>query len=450
MKKLFGTDGVRGVANKELTPELAFRLGKAGAYVLTKNNTGVAKVLVGKDGRRSGDMLEAALTAGLCAIGVNVYQCGVIPTPAVAHLIKQYGCDAGVMISASHNPMEDNGIKFFNSLGLKLPDETEAEIEKIMATDMSELPCPIGGGVGVVATCSQAIDHYAGFITSTVPNINLNGIRIALDCANGATSKVAPLVFQALGAEVLTIHNTPDGCNINANCGSTHMESLREFVKANNVHIGLAFDGDGDRLLAVDHNGNDVDGDVIMAICGQDMRARGELVGDTIVATVMSNQGLEVFCQNNGINLHRTAVGDRYVLEKMLDGGFTLGGEQSGHLIFSKYNSTGDAILAGVQLLSVLLRHNKSLAELAGGVEIFPQVLINVRVPAARMADFATCPKIADAKAKVEANCTPDERLLLRTSGTEPLVRVMMEGRDAARINEMAAGLAEVIKDSLV
>jgi len=450
MKKLFGTDGVRGIANKELTPELAFKLGKAGAYALTKNAAGVAKVLVGKDGRRSGDMLEAALTAGLCAIGVEVCQCGVIPTPAVAHLIKQYGCDAGVMISASHNPMEDNGIKFFSSLGLKLPDEVEAEIEAIMAGDMADLPCPTGAGVGIVKSCPHAMSDYAAFVTSTVPNLNLAGIKIALDCANGATSAVAPLVFEQLGAEVLTIHNTPDGCNINANCGSTHMESLREFVKANNVHLGLAFDGDGDRLLAVDNNGRDVDGDVIMAICGLDMKARGELVNDTIVATVMSNQGLEVFCQSNGITLHRTAVGDRYVLEKMLDGGFTLGGEQSGHLIFSKYNSTGDAILAGVQLLAVLVRSQKSLAELAGGVEIFPQVLINVRVPAARMADFATCKKIAAAKTEVEANCTPHERLLLRASGTEPLVRVMMEGRDAARINEMAEKLAGVIKENLV
>jgi len=448
VKKLFGTDGVRGIANKELTPELAFELGKAGAYILTKNSSGVPKVLLGKDGRRSGDMLEAALTAGLCSIGAEVYHCGIIPTPAVAFLIKKYKFDAGIMISASHNPMEDNGIKFFNSQGLKLPDSLEAEIEEIIATKAT-LPAPIGAAVGVVKQCPNALDDYASFILSTVPGLSLNGMKIALDCANGAASVVAPIVFEKLGAEVYTIHNSPDGTNINANCGSTHMESLKQFVVSHNADIGLAFDGDSDRMLAVDGTGQMIDGDIIMAICGLDMNNRGQLAKNTIVATVMSNQGLEVFCRKHGIELCRTAVGDRYVLEKMLADGLNLGGEQSGHLIFSQFNSTGDAVLAGVQLLSVLVRQGKSIAELAKTIEIFPQVLINVKVPSGRMAEYATCPKIKKAQAEIEASLTPDERILVRPSGTEPLVRVMMEGRDKKNITELATKLASVIEESL-
>jgi len=451
MKKYFGTDGVRGIANVELTPELAFKLGRAGAYVLTKNcgkkTEGAPKVLLGKDGRRSGDMLEAALTAGLCSIGAEVYQCGIIPTPAVAHLIQKYGFDAGVMISASHNPMQDNGIKFFSCQGLKLPDELEAEIEAVL--DAEDLPRPSGAGVGIVKQCDYALGDYTEFILSTVPGLNLAGKKIALDCANGATSAVASIVFERLGATVYTIHNTPDGCNINANCGSTHMQSLQAYVKANNMHIGLAFDGDGDRMLAVDENGKTIDGDIIMAICGFDMHQRGKLNNGTIVATVMSNQGLEVFCRNNGMTLHRTAVGDRYVLEKMLADGLNLGGEQSGHLIFSDYNPTGDAILAGVQLLAVLHNQGKTIGELAAQIHIFPQVLINAKVPNARMTELKTNPKILDAKAQVEAQLTVDERLLLRASGTEPVVRVMIEGLDINKITQLAKGLVAVIEDNL-
>ena len=284
---------------------------------------------------------------------------------------------------------------------------------------------------------------------STVPGLNLAGKKIALDCANGATSAVASIVFERLGATVYTIHNTPDGCNINANCGSTHMQSLQAYVKANNMHIGLAFDGDGDRMLAVDENGKTIDGDIIMAICGFDMHQRGKLNNGTIVATVMSNQGLEVFCRNNGMTLHRTAVGDRYVLEKMLADGLNLGGEQSGHLIFSDYNPTGDAILAGVQLLAVLHNQGKTIGELAAQIHIFPQVLINAKVPNARMTELKTNPKILDAKAQVEAQLTVDERLLLRASGTEPVVRVMIEGLDINKITQLAKGLVAVIEDNL-
>ncbi|MCL2287054.1 MAG: phosphoglucosamine mutase [Firmicutes bacterium] len=449
MKKLFGTDGVRGVANKGLTPELAFDLGKAGAYVLTKNVTGAPRVLVAKDGRRSGDMLEAALTAGLCSIGTEVYHCGVIPTPAVAYLIKKYNFDAGVMISASHNPMEDNGIKFFNCRGLKLPDGLEEEIESLIYSK-DELPRPTGTGVGVVKTLCSPLDDYVSFVLSTVPGLQLAGMKIALDCANGATSAVAPIVFEKLGAEVHTLYNSPDGCNINANCGSTHMESITEFVAANNCDIGLAFDGDGDRMLAVDDKGQMVDGDIIMAICGLDLHERGQLTRDTIVATVMSNQGLEVFCRNHGMTLYRTAVGDRYVLEKMLADNLMLGGEQSGHMIFRQFNTTGDGILAGVQLLSVLHRKKKAMSQLAKMVEIFPQVLINAKVSNSRMAELTTSEEIKAALAETERQLSADERILVRPSGTEPLVRVMLEGRDIHKITELAKNLVAVIEKTPV
>jgi len=451
MKKLFGTDGVRGVANTGLSPELAFKLGRAGAYVLTKNAQSTPKVLVAKDGRRSGDMLEAALTAGLCSIGAEVYQCGIMPTPALAFLVQKYKFDAGVMITASHNPMEDNGIKFFDSRGFKLPDQLEEEIESLIESieKNDTLTRPTGAAVGVVKTCPAALDDYANFVASTVPGLNLGGIKLAIDCANGATSNVAHKIFEKLGANVHALHNQPNGCNINANCGSTHMSSLKEYVIANKMDLGLAFDGDGDRMLAVDQNGNEVDGDLLLAICGLDLHQRGKLTGNTIVATVMSNQGLEVFCKSHGITLLRAAVGDRYVLEKMLDGGFILGGEQSGHTIFLDHSTTGDGILAGVHLLAVLARLGKSLAKMTGMVEIFPQVLINVRVNKERMKDLYTCPKIKKVKDDIEAQFTGDDRILLRTSGTEPLVRVLFEGRDAGKIDTWAKELAGAVEESL-
>lgn len=448
MKKLFGTDGVRGVANKGLTPELAFDLGKAGAYVLTKNATGVPKVLVAKDGRRSGDMLEAALTAGLCSIGVEVYHCGVIPTPAVAYLIKKYKFNAGIMISASHNPMEDNGIKFFNCQGLKLPDALEEEIEALIYSK-AELPRPIGAGVGVVKSMCNALEDYASFVLSTVPGLQLTGIKIALDCANGATGAVAPVIFEKLGAEVHVLYNSPDGCYINDNCGSTHMESITEFVLANNCDIGLAFDGDGDRMLAVDNKGQMIDGDIIMAICGLDLYERGLLANNTIVATVMSNQGLEVFCRQHGMTLYRTSVGDRYVLDKMLADGLVLGGEQSGHMIFRQFATTGDGILAGVQLLSVIHRKNQPMSQLAKMVEIFPQVLINAKVPNSRMAQLATNDEVKAAQIEIESQLSADERILVRPSGTEPLVRVMIEGRDIHKITKLAKSLVAAIEEKL-
>ena len=448
MKKLFGTDGVRGLANKELTPELAMKLGKAGAYVLTKNTKGAPKVLVAVDGRRSGDMLQAALSAGLCAVGAHVYTCGIIPTPAVALLIRKYNFDAGVMISASHNPMEDNGIKFFNRDGFKLADEVEEEIEE-MINSKKEMPHQIGAGVGTINKCETAIADYIEFLVATVPGLSLSGLKLAIDCANGATSHVAEEVFNRLGADVHVLHNSPDGCNINKNCGSTHMESLVEYVKQNKMDIGLAFDGDGDRMLAVDNNGKEVDGDVIMAICSLALKELGDLNDNALVATVMSNQGLLAFAKENGITLHRTVVGDRYVLEKMLVDDLSLGGEQSGHIIFRKYNTTGDGILAGVQLLKVLKYKGQQLDQAAQIMEVFPQVLVNATVPNNRKWELTTHPEIKKVQDGIEAKLAEDERVLVRPSGTEPVVRVMIEGRKLDDITAWAKELAEVIESSL-
>ena len=450
MAKYFGTDGVRGVANRELTPELAFQLGRAGAYVLTKKATHTPRVLVGKDSRRSGDMLEAALAAGLCSIGAHVFYGGVIPTPAVAYLVCKYKLDAGVMISASHNPMEDNGIKFFNGEGYKLHDDIEEEIEAyINLSGNDSLPRPEGEGVGIVGPCPYAADDYASFLVSTVPGLRLGGVKIALDCANGATSVVAPLVFEKLGAEVHTLSNRPNGSNINAGCGSTHMDSLQKYVATQGVDLGLAFDGDGDRMLAVDEKGNIVDGDAILAICGLDLKERRQLLKNTIVATSMSNQGLELFCRQNNIDLFRTDVGDRYVLEKMLADQLTLGGEQSGHYIFRQFCTTGDGILSGLQLVSIMVRKKQTISTLASVMETFPQVLVNTTVPNHRKPELSTNEAIQKRQAEIEAELAGEGRILVRPSGTEPLVRVMLEGRDKEQITRLANDLANIIEKNL-
>lgn len=452
MGKLFGTDGVRGEANTELTPELAFRLGRVGAYMLTKQVKAAPRVLVAKDSRRSGDMLEAALAAGLCSIGAVVYQAGVIPTPAVAYLVQKYNLDAGVMITASHNTMNDNGIKFFNNKGFKLPDAVEDEIEKLVSQlqmGNDNLPRPIGEGVGVMQPCDTGLDDYISYLLSTVPGLDLTGIKVALDCANGATSEAASIVFEKLNATVHTLHNTPDGTNINANCGSTHMESLQEYMKAQGADIGLAFDGDGDRVLALCEKGELLDGDKILALCGSDMKERGKLEKNTIVATVMSNQGLELYCNKKGLILHRTDVGDRYVLEKMLADNLTLGGEQSGHVIFLSYGTTGNGILTGLQMLSIMARKKKSISALTSEMEILPQVLVNVKVPNHRKAELATCENIQKAQSEIESAMNGEGRILVRPSGTEPVVRVMLEGRDLDKITNWANNLKKVIEKNL-
>ncbi|NLM12779.1 MAG: phosphoglucosamine mutase, partial [Epulopiscium sp.] len=379
MGRLFGTDGVRGVANTELTIELAYKLGQAGAYVLTKETHHQPIILVGRDTRISGNMLEAALIAGICSVGAKAIKIGVVPTPAVAYLTRKYKADAGVVISASHNPVKYNGIKFFNSEGYKLRDELEEEIEGIILDHTEELPTPIGEEVGTIVEEPNALDEYIAFLKSTV-DVDLKGLKIAVDCANGAAYMAGPKVLEALGAELIVIGNEPNGCNINKDCGSTHMEYLQEVVKANKVDLGLAFDGDADRCLAIDENGNLVDGDQIMAICGLQMKKENTLTGNTIVATVMSNLGLFIMAEKNGLNIEKTKVGDRYVLEEMLKDNYKLGGEQSGHIIFLDYNTTGDGILTALQLLSVMKKTGKKLSELASVMEVLPQVLVNAKV----------------------------------------------------------------------
>jgi len=401
------------------------------------------------DTRRSGDMLTAALSAGLCSVGATVYQAGVIPTSAVAYLVRKYDMDAGVMISASHNPMADNGVKYFSGQGYKLPDAMEDEIEKYL-DDPTNLPRPVGPDVGITQPLPTAGDDYLNYLLSTVQGLCLKGINLAIDCANGATSDIAPRLFEALGATVHTLCNTPDGLNINHDCGSTHMDYLAKYVKDNSIDIGLAFDGDGDRVLAVDGDGKLVDGDEMLAICGMDLKERGQLPHNAIVATSMSNQGLEVMCRDNGITLHRTDVGDRYVLEKMLKDDLVLGGEQSGHVIFSQYNTTGDGMLTGLRLLEIIARKQKSLAQLRKVMEHFPQVLLNVRVTSERKREWDKSPAITKAIAEMEAKLAGEGRILVRPSGTEPLVRVMIEGRDEAIINAMAESLASLIKMTLV
>jgi len=447
MGRLFGTDGVRGLANQGLNCELAFKLGQAGAYVLTMAKH-KPRILVGRDTRLSGDMLEAALVAGICSVGGEALVVGVIPTPAVAFLTRYYGADAGVVISASHNPMEYNGIKFFNSEGYKLPDELENRIEKIILENAEKIPAPTGGDVGRLVRIKNAVSDYIDFLKSTI-DVKLDGLKIAVDCANGAAYQVAPAVLSQLGAEVYVIHNTPDGTNINDACGSTHPEKLQNYVLEVGADIGLAFDGDADRLIAVDEHGQVVDGDQIMAICGLDMKRRGVLKKDTIVATVMSNLGLEIALKKEKCLLVKTKVGDRYVLEKMLEDEYSIGGEQSGHIIFLDYNTTGDGILTALQLLSVIQRENRKLSQLAKVMKKLPQILVNAKVDESKKMAYEKDPVIQEEIRKIESKFEEAGRVLIRPSGTEPLVRVMIEGEDQQEIEEHAVRLARIIEERL-
>lgn len=448
MGRLFGTDGVRGVANTELTGEMAYQLGRAGAYVLTKEKKHAPRILVAMDTRISGDMLESALVAGICSVGAHAVLAGVIPTPAVAYLVRHYRLDAGVMISASHNPVEYNGIKFFSDQGYKLSDELEDEIEDIVLSRMEVLPCPTGSGIGTRGYAEEALDDYITFLRDSTKE-RFQGIKVALDCANGAAYKAAPITMLELGAQLCIIHNEPDGTNINDKCGSTHMEDLVALVKENGADIGFAFDGDADRCLAVDENGQLIDGDKILAICGCDMKARGELKKDTIVGTVMSNLGLTIMGRENEISVLQTNVGDRYVLENMLAEGYNLGGEQSGHIIFLDYNSTGDGVLTAIQLLSVMNRSGKKASELAKTMEVMPQVLVNARVNNARKNEYMEVPEIKAAIEALQEKFSSDGRVLIRTSGTEPLVRVMIEGKDKEAMEKEAMKLAAFIEEKL-
>ncbi len=448
MGRLFGTDGVRGIANSELTCEMALKIGRAAAMVLTDNNHRHPKILIGKDTRLSSDMLENALTAGLCSVGANVVQLGVVPTPAVAFLVGKYKADAGVMISASHNPCEFNGIKIFSGDGYKLPDALEEQIEAIVL-DQAVIPqCPTGGDVGSVSFADNTVRDYIDHIKSTVP-FSLDGMRIALDCANGSASRTAELLFTELGATCYMLSDQPDGTNINDNCGSTHMENLMAFVKENHLDAGVAFDGDADRCLAVDEKGQLVDGDFLMAICAADMKSRGKLAKNAAVGTIMTNLGFIRFCDENGMKFAATKVGDRYVLEEMLLEHYNFGGEQSGHIIFLDFATTGDGELTAAQLLSILRRREANLSSLATLMTRYPQVIVNVPVSAEGKLRFYTDTEVKAAIEKVTATLGDNGRILVRPSGTEPLLRVMVEGEDHEYIGILANSVADVVRERL-
>ena len=443
MSRMFGTDGVRGIANTELTADLAYALGRAGAFVLTEG-THKPKILVAKDTRISGDMLEAALVAGILSVGAEAVILGVVPTPAVAHLTRKYNADAGVMISASHNPVEYNGIKFFDGRGYKLSDELEDQIQAVIEGNFADVPSPIGGAVGRSYTEETALREYIDYAMGTIKT-DLKGLRVALDCANGAAYKAAVKAFRALGARVYVINDNPDGNNINENCGSTHMEELMDYVVRKNCDIGFAFDGDADRCLAVDEKGNMINGDFLLTICAKALKEAGKLNDDTLVVTVMSNLGLDIAAKREGINLVKTKVGDRYVLEEMLKENYILGGEQSGHIIFLDHNTTGDGLVTALQIAAILKESGKTFSELAGVMKELPQVLVNAKVPNEKKNIYLEDAEIIEAINAVEAKLNGVGRVLIRPSGTEPLVRVMLEGENQEEINEMANSLVDLI-----
>ncbi|EHL74639.1 phosphoglucosamine mutase [Bacillus smithii] len=445
MGKYFGTDGVRGVANSELTPELAFKLGRFGGYVLTKNAKR-PKVLIGRDTRISGHMLEGALVAGLLSIGAEVMRLGVISTPGVAFLTKVMGAQAGVMISASHNPVADNGIKFFGPDGFKLSDDEELEIEKLLDANEDNLPRPIGKELGQVTDYFEGVQKYIQYLKQTVDE-DFEGIHIALDCAHGATSSLATHLFADLEADLSTMGASPNGLNINDGVGSTHPEALAQFVKEKGADVGLAFDGDGDRLIAVDENGQIVDGDQIMYICAKYLQQEGRLKQSTVVSTVMSNLGFHKGLEELGIKSVQTAVGDRYVVEEMKKNNYNLGGEQSGHIIFLDYNTTGDGLLTGLQLVNIMKLTKKPLSELAAEMKKFPQKLVNVRVIDKHK--VLENEKVKKAIQEAEEEMKGNGRILVRPSGTEPLVRVMAEAPTEEECNRYVEKIVNVVKEEM-
>lgn len=455
MGRLFGTDGVRGIANKDLTPELAFLLGRAGAYVLAHRrgvaNGGRLRVVIGRDTRVSGQMLEAAMVAGMTSVGVDVIQLGILPTPAVAFMTRHLGVDAGVMISASHNPVEDNGIKFFLSDGFKLPDEVEDEIEELVLKaqqggDCSDdLPRPVGLEVGRVENYPQAIDEYVEFLAGTV-DVDLSGLRIVVDCANGAAYQAAPQVLRRLGAEVITINTNANGEDINVDCGSTHPNVIQAAVKKYQAAVGIAHDGDADRVIAVDEAGEILNGDNIMAVCAVDMLSRSALPKSAIAATVYSNLGLKKVLEQHGGYVIETKNGDRYVLEAMREHGLALGGEQSGHIIFLEHNTTGDGILTALQLLAVMVKKGVPLSQLRQILKPYPQILKNIRV---KDKNWESNEKIQQAIAKAEEILGGDGRIFVRASGTEPLVRVMGEAPDFSQVQEAVELVESVVYEEL-
>lgn len=444
MSRLFGTDGVRGIANSELTPELAFELGKAGAYVLSKE-TEKPLILIGMDTRISGDMLESAISAGIQAVGGDVIRVGVVPTPAVAFLVKYYNADAGVMISASHNPFEYNGIKFFNRDGFKLDDSVEDEIEDIIVRHVDVNSHITGEKLGRSQQAEEnSVEIYSGFLKAAA-DIDLGGRKIVLDCANGAAYQVAEKVYRELGAKTVVIADKPNGININLNCGSTHTENLQKVVLEENAFMGMAFDGDADRLIAVDEKGNVIDGDRLICIAAGLLQKKGKLSGNVVTTTVMSNLGLHKYLEKLDIKVDVTDVGDRYVLERMRKTGCSVGGEQSGHIIFLDYTTTGDGILSSLQVLKAIIESGKTASELAEEIEIFPQVLVNAKVKNENKEVFHKDDEVVAKIAEVEEKLAGEGRVLIRPSGTEPLVRVMIEGADSASILAMAEELSDLI-----
>ena len=449
MGRMFGTDGVRGVAGEELTIELATKLGQAGAYVLTKEQAHKPTIIVGCDTRISGGMLASALMAGICSVGANAIFAGVLPTPAIAYLTRKHKVDAGVVISASHNPMEFNGIKFFNGEGYKLSDSLEDEIESLIAGDMKDIKLPTGSAIGKIEYRFDLAREYIDFMKKTVP-VDLSDMKIVIDCAEGASYETSVATLTELGADLVAIHTDPDGTNINANCGSTHMQELQARVVAEKAALGLAFDGDADRMLAVDENGKLVDGDEIMAICANFMKSQGTLKKNTVVVTVMTNLGFTLMGEEQGLHIEKTKVGDRYVLENMLENGYNIGGEQSGHVIFLDDNTTGDGLLSALHLLEVMVSTGKPLSELAQVMEVLPQALVNAKVPNHKKESFMEYPEIASAVKELEEKFAGEGRVLIRPSGTEPLVRVMIEGKDQQQIETEAKKLAEFITRTML
>ena len=453
MRKYFGTDGIRRIANTELTPELVYRVAKAGAYALSKHTDHTPTILIGRDTRISGTLIESAMTAGFLSYGANVKLLGVMPTPAVAYLTRKLKADASVVISASHNTFEFNGVKFFSNKGTKIPDDLEEEIEEVMDSGKLEELTAKNEKIGVSEYSFDLINEYIYFFRKNFDDSIEKHLKddfiVGIDTANGATSVVAEKVFKDLGIKYKIINNTPDGININENCGSTHLDGLKKFVVDNKLSLGIAYDGDGDRCLAVDENGEEIDGDKLLAIISSSLRKKGKLNKDTIVATVMSNLGLNKYAENNGLQLKQTKVGDRYVLEEMLKNGYNLGGEQSGHVILLDYNPTGDGILTSLMLIQTILEENKKASELASIIKLYPQVLINAKVNANKKCDYEKDEDIKKAIEDVEKEFAGNGRVLIRPSGTEPLVRVMIEGEDQEYITKRAKEIAKLMEEKL-
>ena len=450
MRKYFGTDGIRRIANTELSPELVYRVAKAGAYVLSKHTDKAPTILIGRDTRLSGTLIESAMVAGFLSYGANVKLLGVIPTPAVAYLTKKLKADAGVVISASHNTFEFNGIKYFSNKGMKIPDELEEEIEEVMDSGKLDELSAVKDKIGVSEIRTDLIDEYAYFFRKNfednIEQYNNSNFKVAIDTANGATYQIADKVFSLLGINHTILNNKPDGININQKCGSTHLEMLKEYVINNKMDLGIAFDGDGDRCLAVDENGEEIDGDKLLAIIADYLKSKNKLEKDTIVATVMSNLGLNKFAENNNYKLLQTKVGDRYVLEEMLKDGYNLGGEQSGHVILLDYNPTGDGILTSIMLIQAILESKKTASQLSSIVQKYPQVLVNAKVASDKKYEYEKNQEIKEAIEKLEKEFSGNGRVLIRPSGTEPLVRVMIEGKDEKIIEEKAKNIAKLIE----